>query len=66
LQFNQTHVSYNCCYFKFNRYAKPAFDSEKVYQLIAEIVDKIFLPTVSEEEDSPPTPYVSKVFSEWN
>lgn len=44
--------------FVIDRYLKAPFDSEKVYQTISEIVDKIFLPTIEEEEDAPPRPYV--------
>lgn len=46
-----------------NSYVKPQFDNEKVYQLIEETVDKIFLPTIPEveegQEPADPLPYVS-------
>lgn len=40
-------------------YVKPVFDCEKIYQLIEETVDKIFLATPGEGEEAEPQPYVS-------
>lgn len=37
---------------------KAPFDSEKIYDLVSEIVDKTFI-TVPEDEDQEPQPYVS-------
>lgn len=42
-------------------YVKPSFDCDKIYQLIEETVDKIFLPTLGEGEEAEPQPYVSPV-----
>lgn len=50
-------------YNHLNSYVKPQFDNEKVYLLIEETVDKIFLPTIPEveegQEPADPLPYVS-------
>lgn len=51
-------------------YVKPQFDNEKVYQLIEETVDKVFLPTmpeVEEGQEAEPQPYVSlRTYSQLN
>jgi hypothetical protein len=39
---------------------KAPFDSEKIYQLISEIVDKTFI--VEDDEEDTQVPYVSRKF----